>query len=121
MTGFLIFDVDVDTLEVLCAVHAGDWQVRGFDPQLVSHAVDRGLLDRVAGTAGGVALTTPGRHTLWKYDRPTVLEDEPWQRCQACGSTDMTTVSAWCPSAAPVRADCRLCGVKWTEAEHGRT
>jgi hypothetical protein len=119
MTGFLIVEVSAQELEVLRAVRDGDVLVADFDQQVVTQVVDRGLLDRISGTYGGVALATRGRHPLWRYDRPEGLQNEPWERCEACGSTNMRAQSAWRSGGTPLRADCADCPYTWTATSRG--
>jgi hypothetical protein len=113
-TGFLIVSVTDAELDLLRAVRDGDDLGSRSDEEVVARAVERGLLDRVAGSAGGVALTVPARHTLWHHDRPPGLQDAPWERCEGCGSINVSAASAW-GRDHPVRADCLACGVVWTE------
>lgn len=114
ITGFLILETSDAELDLLRAVRNGDDVDSTSDQTVVARAVERGLLDRVAGSAGGVALTVPARHTLWHHDRPPGLQDEPWERCEGCGSVNVSAAPAW-GRDRPVRANCIDCGVVWTE------
>lgn len=111
MTGLLILDVTDQELALLRAVRDTDF-AGDASRKMIKRAVERGLIDEIAGSYGGLTLATPGRHTLWKHDRPDSIDDHPWERCHACGSTDLALGGAW-QAGAPLRATCRACGFNW--------
>jgi hypothetical protein len=114
ISGLLIIDVSDEELDLLRAVRDTDFAGAARE-ETIARAVDRGLIDRVAGSYGGFSLATPGLHTLWKHDRPAGLDDAPWERCRACGHTNLVVQESW-QATAPTRADCQTCGYKWTAA-----
>lgn len=84
--------------------------------EAVDRAVKRGLIVRVAGSSGGLALATPGLRTLWNHERAAFSDAKPWERCDACGGTNLSVTRAM-QSKSPIRVDCQRCGFRWTPAD----
>jgi hypothetical protein len=107
----LALDVDDDELTIMRAVR--DW-VPFNDGPAVTAMVERGILDRVAGSAPRIVLAPMGWRTLWQKDRRGAPL-APWEHCMACGRTNLSVERSWGPKTrSPVRVDCGTCGYTWT-------
>lgn len=112
-TGLLIRDVSDDELALLREVRDHTF-VPATGP-VARRAIERGLVDEVAGGVPSLALATPGLHTLWAHDRPFPPgAHHPWEVCDACGATpEELTIVRSDQAGTPRRVDCRRCGSIW--------